>query len=478
VRWRLIAVLAGLTVMVLAVHDIPLAAHLRDVERDRIVTSLERDAFTLAGRAEEALEKSLATEYPALREVVEGYRERTGARVLLLDRNGLSVITSDPEVSDGRDYSTRPEVSAALAGNPVTGERDSRDLGGRLLYVAVPILSGTEVVGAVRLTYPARVVADRVEDRVRGLVVVAAISILTATVVAVLLANTVTSPLRRLRTVTEQVANGDLAIRADETEGPGEVRSLASSFNTMAERLHGLLDSQRSFASSASHQLRTPLTALRLRLDQASELLDDDPDAARARLDLAAAETDRLQRLIDGLLVLARAEGADHVLVVVDLAALARSRVEMWEPLAEERGVRLAWSGPTVAQAIAVAGAADQIIDNFVDNALDVAPPDSTIELTVEARASGVEVRVRDRGPGLSELQISRAFDRFWRGADAPAGGSGLGLAIVAQLARASKATVRLERRPGGGLDAVAMFAPPLPQPRSATAGESPTDLG
>lgn len=460
-RWRLVAVFVGIVVAVLAAHDLPLAVHLRQVERDRLVTALERDAFTIAGRAEEALEDGIALANSTLQEMVDRYRAADGARVIITDGDGIAMVISDEEARAGADYSTRPEIAMALTGSPTSGQRSSETVGTDLVYVAVPVLSGPRVVGTVRLTYPAAEIEDRLAGRVRGIAIVAIMSVATALAAAVLLASTVTRPVRRLRAATERLASGDLTVRAP-VDGPPELRSLARSFNSMSDRLSSLVEDQRAFAGDASHQLRTPLTALRLRLERAAELVETDPEGARVRLDAAGAEAERLQHLVDGLLALARSEGTDQPREVVDLAVVARDRAEVWRPLAEEQGIEVAVDAPASLPAWAVPGAVEQIIDNYVDNALGVSPAGSTVTVVARPVAPGsvgerpgAELHVLDRGPGMTAEQRERAFDRFWRGGTTT-GGSGLGLAIVAQLARASGGTAALHARDGGGTDAMA----------------------
>lgn len=458
-RWRLVAVFVGIMVAVLAAHDLPLAGHLRRVERDRIVTGLERDAFVLAGQAEEALEDRVAAADPTLQTLVDAYRSSTGARVIITDSEGIAMVISDEEAAAGADYSTRPEVAAASTGVPQWGRRFSRTLDTELLYVAVPVLSGGDVEGVVRLTYPSSVVDERVDRRVRGLAVVALLSVAMALVAAWVLAATVTRPLRRVRLATERLAAGDDGVQVPDDEGPPEVRSLARSFNTMSSRLSTLLGAQRAFAGDASHQLRTPLTALRVRLEQVAEAIDDHPAEARVRLEAAAAETERLQHLIDQLLMLARTEGRSVERAAVGLAQVARERADMWQLLAEEAGVQVICTVSSEVPVLAAPEAVEQVIDNFLDNALRVAPAGSRVDVEVCAVPAGAAVRVLDRGPGMSDEQRAHAFDRFWRAPDAASGGSGLGLAIVARLMEASGGSAQLMPRDGGGTVAVAVFA-------------------
>jgi len=459
-RWRLICAFMAITLLVVLVQDIPLGSYLVRVERDRLATSLERDAFLLSGRAHHLLESGASAAAPVT-VAVRDYGRASGARVVIVNRAGTAVVTSDDDQSStGSSYLSRPEISAALAGQITSGQRHSDTLGFDLMYVTVPVLSGENITGAVRLTYPASVVDDRVSGQLRVMWAVAGTTVLLAGLLAYLLAGAVTGRIKRLQKATELLAEGNLATRTEEEQGPPELRTLARSFNQMADRLEHVLQQQRGFASDASHQLRTPLTGLRLRLENAVDAVDNDPEGARVMVADSLEETYRLQRIIDGLLLLSRADSRHVEREEVDLSEIARSRVEQWEALAEESGVRTVLEAVPEARVMAMPGAAEQIIDNLIDNALAVAPPDSEIRLVVRPDGAGscYELHVLDDGPGLSEEDRLKAFNRFWRG-QSTSEGSGLGLAIVQQLAEASGAAASLEARPGaGGLDACVTF--------------------
>ncbi len=459
-RNRLVVAIVGVVALVLAVHDIPISNYLEGVERDRLATRLERDAFIIAGRAEESLEDGVAASDTGIAAMVDRYAVEEQLRVVIVDDAGEGVAGSEPGTI-GQDFGNRDEIAEALtSGNPNTGERFSNTLGEDLYFVTVPVLSGDDVVGAVRISAPERVVSDRVANRQRGLLGVALISLAIAAAVAWLLARSITRPLRRLEATTAELAGGDLTARADIDDGPAEIRSLAGSVNSMASRLGQLVARQREFAGTASHQLRTPLTALRLRLEQ----LQREPDGGGADrgevVDAAIAETDRLRRMIEGLLLLSRAEDTAVGPTTVDLAAIVRDRAEYWRALADEQRVTIDSTTPAVASVLAVPGAVEQIIDNLVDNALEVSPAGTQLIIGVTAVAPRIELHVVDQGPGLSEAEREHAFDRFWRGEQAEPGGSGLGLAIVRQLAEAGGGSAELRAAPSGGIDAVVSFVP------------------
>lgn len=472
--WRFMLALMGVTAVVLAVLLIPISGYLAQSEHDRITTALERDAFVLAGRSEASLATPSASASTAITELSRQYRDSSaGARVVIVDSTGIAIVTSDDDpVAVGSSYLSRPEIATALQGQIASGTRYSRTLSLELLYVAVPVLNGDKVLGAVRLTYPAQVVTDASTTKLGGLAIVALTTVLLAGAIGWILSLSVTRPLRRLTELTERFAEGDLSVRAEETAGAPELRSLSRSFNAMAQRLTMALDQQRRFAADASHQLRTPLTALRLRLERARQLVDVVPEESVERIAAAETEVDRLETLVEGLLQLSRSEGSITAISQVDVAAIARERVEQWRPLAEERGLALDYRGPDAAVVLAAPSAVEQIIDNYLDNAMSVSGPGETIEVRLDHSAHSSTVHVLDRGPGMSHEGLERAFDRFWQGRS-DGTGSGLGLSIVRQLAQASGAEVSVRNRGGGGLDAAVRFGTEWTPERRSTGRRS-----
>lgn len=455
---RLLLTYLAITAFVLIVLEVPLGIAFAENERDRLTTKLELDATVVATYVEDALKSGSpagTTEVAAA-----SYAERTGARVVIVDAAGRTIADTGragddfPEV--GRDFSSRPEVQTALSGQRANGVRWSDTLGTNIKYVAVPVTSGGNVHGAVRLTYP----TDQIDRAIRAnwvrLGLLAIVVLGTTAAVGTLLARSFTRPLHSLEDVAESLAGGDLGVRANLGSGPPEIRHLAAAFDRMAARIEELLAQQRRFTANVSHDLRTPLTALRLRLEN----LEDSVDLTdRADVEAALAETARLSRLVDRLLAFARADAESAERVVVDIASSARERTLVWTPLAEERGVRLRCEAPPALAAQTLPDAPAQILDNLVANAIEVAPEATEVTVRVTRAGEWVELHVLDAGPGMSQEQRNMAFERFWRGptetgAGADGDGSGLGLAIVRQLAEAGGGEAGLDEAPGGGLDA------------------------
>lgn len=448
---RLVASYLVLALVALIALEIPLGAIYARNERQALNLRIERDATTLASLAEDALEAD--GPYARLQTVVVGYAHDTGARAVVVDRTGLSVADSDTSRPRGRDFSTRPEIASALRGHRAVGERGSQTLSTRIVFVTVPSASGGVVHGAVRLTFP----AGEVDSRIRRywLVLLAIAGVVLAAVAAVgwLLARSVASPLEDLGEAADRIGEGDLAARAPEDAGPGEVRALARRLNESTQRLERSVAAQQAFVADASHQLRTPLTGLRLRLENLEgRVAADDAPGLQAAVD----EVDRLSRLVDGLLTLARADAGsgDARAVPVDVSAICADRHAAWEPLAVDEGRCMECDVPAGLMARAVDGALEQILDNLIDNALRAAPPGTAVHIGAEARGGMVAVMVADAGPGMDASAREAAFERFWT-TNAGQGGTGLGLAVVARLAEASGGSARLMPRPGGGLVAV-----------------------
>ena len=181
-----------IALLVVLVQDIPLGNYLVRVERDRMTTSLERDAFLLGGRTRQTLESG-GQEPQNVADTIRKYSEASGSRVVIVRPDGTAAATSDDDQSaTDTSYASRPEIAAALTGQITAGQRYSETLGLDLLYVTVPVLSGEKITGAVRLTYPASVVTDRVSGQLQVMGAVAATTVLLAGLVAYLMANAVT----------------------------------------------------------------------------------------------------------------------------------------------------------------------------------------------------------------------------------------------------------------------------------------------
>ncbi|HET7867288.1 MAG TPA: ATP-binding protein [Burkholderiaceae bacterium] len=230
---------------------------------------------------------------------------------------------------------------------------------------------------------------------------------------------------------------------------PAEVAPLVAALNALLLRLQGAFEAQRAFVADAAHELRSPLTALKLQID----LLGHAGTAPQAVAELTAA-MQRAQRLVEQLLALARAEpgGAESARVPTDLAEAARQAMADTVPLAAPRGTRLELDAPEPLQVLGDAQALRVLVRNLVDNAVRYAGAGAQVQVSLRADGQEAVLRVDDSGPGIPPAERERVCARFYRRDGQAEPGSGLGLAIVQAVAQRHGAAVVLAESPLGGL--------------------------
>jgi len=394
-----------------------------------------------------------------LQTVVATAAKSVRGRILVVDAAGRVLVDSAGPAQVGSSYEARPEIETALAGHPVQVQRASHTLGQEILATAVPIVHNAQPVGAVRVTQSVSAVNDAVRRALLGLAAVGAVVLALGLAAGALIAAQVARPMRRLERVARRVADGDLEARA-EVEGSSEQRSLGASFNDMTDRIARLIHAQSDFVADASHQLRTPLTGLRLRLEEAKAEVDPAPAggaaaapdaaAAAAEIDAGIREVDRLAHTVEELLLLSRAGERQLEGGAVDLGRVADSAVDRWRATAQNRGIALDHeANGSAATAWCARPDLERALDTLIENGVHYAPADTTVTV---ATGPGV-IEVRDRGPGVAPEERELVFERFHRGRAGRSGpsGSGLGLSIARELAREWNGEVKLEDRPGGG---------------------------
>jgi signal transduction histidine kinase len=386
------------------------------------------------------------------------------AELPLLEGEQVAIVVGGVQVS-GSAALPEPVLAGPAVRSALTGTIRSEVVGDLDLAVgAAPVVQGARVVGAAVTTLPSDAADTRVRNTLLLLGLLSGGLLLLAGASSRSFARTIVRPVARLDEVAGRLATGDLDARAPADLGPPELRRLAVTLNASADRLQGLLAQQRRFVGDASHQLRTPLTGLRLRLETAEAAAG--AGSAGDRLRAAIAEVDRLTDLVGDLLVLARAEEDRPDAVEVDLGDVVEDRVATWHLVGQEQAVAVSAAPATPTPPVrAVPGALEQVLDNLLENALRVAPPGTSVvvHLDVETGPDGdaeVVCRVTDRGPGLAPELRERAFDRFWRAPGSATDGSGLGLAIVRELVTACGGTIGLRDHAGGGLVAEIRLPP------------------
>ncbi len=309
-------------------------------------------------------------------------------------------------------------------------------------------------------------VSSLLSPYVLGLLIAAAVGGVLAAAAAFLLARRIARPIDHVSAAARSLARGTHPEPVP-VEGAAEVATLAVAFNDLAAQLRQAQEAERNFLLSVSHELKTPLTAIR----GYAEAVEDGAVDPREAAATVASEARRLERLVRDLLDLARMNKTDFSVLntEIDLAEVAADAVHRYEPQAESFGVELHVVADGSAPAIADADRVLQVVSNLVENALRLTPPGGEVRVVA---TPGV-LRVEDTGPGLAEADTERAFDRFYLheryGLERQVG-TGLGLAIVKELTLAMGGDVDVESRPGK----LTVFTVRLPVPKVAARATLP----
>ncbi len=444
-RRRLITTYVGLLIIVLAGLSVPLGYSLAAGATQAMFIERLNDTARFASLADPALRNG---RFDALRAELALYDEMFGIAAAIVGRDGRLVLTS----RQGFDLTApqvRAGVEAALAGRR-TGPGDVPwPWQTRPMVVAEPIGGGGEIIGVALTISPTGALRKRMLENGLILAALSLVALGLGALATMPLSRWMLRPVQELDEAAHALAEGRFSQELA-TSGPPELRRLSQSFTVMAGRLTTLLARQRTFASYASHQLRTPLATLRLCVENlrpavAPEGVED--------FTMVAEEIERMAGMCDALLTYALAEVTGARTVEVDAAAVVQARVAMWRPAAEQAGMTLVRSGETRAPVRAADQALDQSLDALISNAVKFCGAGAQVHLVVEAQPEGwVVVHVVDNGPGMPAADLARAANPFWRRPTSQnIEGAGLGITIAEALITACGGRLQLaEAKPHG----------------------------
>lgn len=277
------------------------------------------------------------------------------------------------------------------------------------------------------------------------------------------LSNTITRRIQILGDTAQTLAEGDLSARAS-LEGRDEIAALAASFNHMAERLQQADRQQRKLdilrrdlVAWASHDLQTPLTAIRVQIEALADGMVDDPATIQRYLRTTQRQVNDLSMLIDDLFQVAQLDAGGMVIqpTTCSLADLISDTLESFNALAQERGLTLSGSaGPGIDPATLDAQQIGRVLNNLIGNALQHTRPGGTVDVSARRDGAHIRIAVSDSGDGVEPDDLLHIFDRFYRGEKSrnrDLGGSGLGLAIARGIIQAHNGEIWAESQPGVG---------------------------
>lgn len=379
--------------------------------------------------------------------------EETGlSRILVTDDAGRVLYDTRETGSAVGEYSFYTEIVQALLGNDAfTSNYRSGAFRSR---ASSPVLYQNQIIGAVYAYEYDRSQGALLEGLQANLLRLSAIIGGVVLCLSVVLSRALTRKMALLLTAIRQVREGAYSHRA-QIGGHDEIAQIGQEFNSLTDRLQTTENARRRFVSDASHELKTPLAAIRLLTD--SILQTDNIDRATAREFVAdiGAEAERLSRITEDLLRLTRLDsGVLEPPTVVDVLPVLEQVMRMMSLVAQEKEIDLTYRAAEGCTVLATKDEIHQIIYNLTDNAVKYSPPHSAVQVTLARDGEQVVLTVKDNGAGIPEEDLPRIFERFYRVDKArsrAAGGTGLGLSIVSDTVKRRGGTVEAGNRPGGG---------------------------
>ncbi|GAA1978013.1 HAMP domain-containing sensor histidine kinase [Amycolatopsis minnesotensis] len=453
-RARLLVVLVTVVLAAVAGFAFPLLGTTAEQRTQQLVIARNADVDRFVVLAQQASDSADAAALAAeARRYAEVYSESVlvidARRRVLASAGGLSLAQSD--------VSTR--VEAALRNEAGPAVAPLRPWSHEPVLFARPVGSGTRVAGVVLLRASVARAANDVATWWAAIGAGALLAAMVFVVLAVLLARWVLRPLHELEGGVRAVSEGRHA-DLPATAGPRELRSLTTAFNRMSDAVVSASEQQRRLVADASHQLRNPMAALRLRMDSLAPSVGE---PGQRGYHAAVAEVDRLESLLDGLLTLAIADSTatrlaagDHAEEPSALETVAAERIDAWLPAAERAKIRLTGESGPAALVRCPESELAQILDVLLDNAIAYAGEDAEIRVRWTVGDGTATLTVSDTGPGLTDDEISLATQRFWRARrEGAPRGTGLGLTIAHRQVGSRGGTLELRRADPRGLAAL-----------------------
>ncbi|MFD9896207.1 sensor histidine kinase [Amycolatopsis sp. NPDC059027] len=455
-RTRLLAVLVTLALAVVAAFAVPLLISTTEQRTQQLVIGRSADVDRFVVLAQQAVDSRDAG---ALTADANRYAELYGEAVVVVNAQRVPLVQAGGMTA--AEPAVHALVEATMRNEPAPKVEQLTPWSDEPALFARPVGTGTRVAGVVVLRASVAAATADVADRWSAIGAGALLVAVVFVLLAVLLAHWMLRPLNELEAGVLAVASGHRA-QVRERAGPGELRSLAKLFNRMSDAVLESAEQQHQLVADASHQLRNPMAALRLRVDGLAPHIDEE---AQKTYRATVSEVERLEKLLDGLLALALAESTATRLAAgtaedepCDLPSVLSERVDAWRPAADDAGAKIVpadgHSEPVLVRCSE--GQLAEILDVLLDNAVHYAGRGATITArwSTDPAAGTATLSVADDGPGLSTEDRERAVRRFWRGSGEGAPrGTGLGLAIASQHVRTRDGRLELHAVEPHGLD-------------------------
>jgi len=386
-------------------------------------------------------------------DVVKEFSTEIGSRIIVIDQEGRVLIDSYREYSS-EDTIKNNELNKSLKGSQASDIYRYDDIG-RVIYVSVPMVNQTDVIGSILITSSLEPIYESLSKLLNSLFVLAIVCIGFTVATSFIFVEIIASPVEKLTELVNRVAFGKYDEKI-EVEGNDEIKVLSNSFNTMMTKLDQVDTQRKQFVANVSHELRTPLTSIKL---LSSSLISDEttkPEIYKEFLTDIDSEVDRLNEIIDGLLYLVDLEKKELELHYTNSQVnfLITKVVYLLNPLADQKNILIDIKADDKVWASFDKPKLHQCLSNIIANAVKYNREGGHVLVTLVSKRSTFLIQVIDDGFGIAKDSLPFVFDRFYRTDKArnrKSGGTGLGLSIVQQIVHLHQGEISIDSELGKG---------------------------
>lgn len=369
-------------------------------------------------------------------------------RVIITNEQAKVVFDSAANNNIEGKFLINEEVMSAIRGQDVVTVQDEKDVG-KVVQGAVSVISDSKNIGVVYLSEAAKTTEDFIADIRWILLVISLVVCVLIGVLSSVMADVIISPIEKLTGIIKGMETGSLTERVP-VSGKDEIAQLGDAFNKLTDRLVEMEDKRRMFVSNASHELKTPLSSIKLLSESILSMPQLDEDNVREFMADINGEIDRLTKIIDRLLSLTKLDVESDTLdlQVTDINELAERISKSLKPVADKKNIKLSLMTDQEVLAMVDREKFWQVIYNVSDNAIKYTPAGGTVNLYVFNEGEFCRVEVLDNGIGIPQEEIDKIFDRFYRVDKArsrESGGTGLGLSIVNDVVSLHKGKILVD---------------------------------
>lgn len=456
IRWRFIIIYFIMISVVLAITAVITTQVIQSTLLDKKISEGMEQAYDYSVKASDDLyRKDAAALYDSA--VLEA--RQNGSRVIITDNAGIVQVDSLGKMNAQKLNSREVlEVLAGLSDSSYGFHRIKTQNEGEFwsAYYVSAVINNSEVIGTVVLSQSLDDVNQNIKAIAGQVIAFFLITLILVFVLSYFMTSRITKPIDDLKDAAIKISEGDFTVRV-KPQGSSELAELTRVFNTMTERIENTDRQRTEFISNASHELKTPMTSMKI---LAETLLSEEnvpPEIYRDFLSDINAEMDRLSALVKDLLLITKLENGNATLVFEhsDVTEMCRRTVRMLKPLAEKKNISLTCETNEKIEAYCSASTIYEAISNLTENAIKYTQDGGSVKITAGYyKNKYVKISVEDTGEGISKENQKHLFERFYRVDKARSratGGTGLGLHIVYQIAKAHGGTVNVESEPGVG---------------------------